>query len=333
MGHYQHLTTSERESILLKIGEGKSIRKIAKELGRSPSTISREIKRNTTKKKQYSPDAAFKRYRKCRKKCHKITIFSNEANRYVVQRLFLEEQWSPEQISHRLKEERNEVQCSFSTIYRGIYSGVLERDKLTHGQRGMARKLRHRGKTRHRKGTSETRGKIQISNHIEDRPENANNRTEIGHWEGDTVAGKQGSSCLITLADRCSRFLLAKKIPQKTASLVRDGMIELLKSVPDGRALSVTPDRGKEFALHNQVTEAMKGMPFYFPKPHAPWQRGTNENTNGLIREYCPKTVDMNSFDDSHFQTFIDKLNKRPRKCLGWKSPYEVFYDKVLHLT
>ena len=76
-----------------------------------------------------------------------------------------------------------------------------------------------------------------------------------------------------------------------------------------------------------------QGMPFYFPKPHAPWQRGTNENTNGLIREYCPKTVDMNSFDDSHFQTFIDKLNKRPRKCLGWKSPYEVFYDKVLHLT
>ena len=197
----------------------------------------------------------------------------------------------------------------------------------------MAGKLRHRGKTRHTKGKEETRGKIKISHPIEERPEEANQRTVVGHWEADTVAGIAGSSCLITLTDRCSRFLLIRKIPGKTAALVRDGIIEMLQSLPAGRALSVTPDRGKEFSYHEQVTEAMKGMPFYFPKPHAPWERGTNENTNGLIREYSPKSYDMNNFDDDYFQMVADKLNRRPRKCLGWRTPYEVFYDKVLHLT
>ena len=96
---------------------------------------------------------------------------------------------------------------------------------------------------------------------------------------------------------------------------------------------SVTPDRGKEFANHSQVSDTLDDLQFYFPKPHAPWERGTNENTNGLIREYCPKSVDMDSFDASYFDDFIVKMNRRPRKCLGWKSPEEVFYDTVLHLT
>jgi len=106
-----------------------------------------------------------------------------------------------------------------------------------------------------------------------------------------------------------------------------------LKSVPEGCALSVTPNQGKEFSLHEQVTKAMEGMPFYFPKSHAPWKKTTNENTNGLIREYCLKSIDMDSFDVIHFDTFIDKLNRRPRKCLVWKSSYEIFYSKMLHLT
>lgn len=333
MSHYHHLSTNERESILRMQGEGKSIRAMSRTLGRAASTISREIRRNEGQRRNYSPGEAEKRYRSCRKRCHKKTVFSNPAAKTLVQHLFLDEQWSPEQIENRLKQENNPIQVSFSTIYRGIYTGILERTKLSKGHRGIARKLRHRGKTRHKKGEQETRGKIKISNPIEQRPEEANNRSVIGHWEGDTVAGKTGSSCLITLTDRHSRYLLAKKIRKKTAALVRDGIIELFQSIPAEYVLSVTPDRGKEFSFHEQVTAAMNGLPFYFPKPHAPWERGTNENTNGLIREYCPKSVDMEKFNEAQIASFISKINRRPRKCLGWKSPFEVFFNTLLHLT
>lgn len=175
--------------------------------------------------------------------------------------------------------------------------------------------------------------KIVISHPIEERPEEAQRRTELGHWEADTVAGKTGSSYMVTLVDRKSRFLLGKRISRKAAAEVEEGMIALLISLPPELRRSVTPDRGKEFVAHPRISAALNDLPFYFPKPHAPWERGTNENTNGLIREYCPKSVDMNSFDASYFDDFIARLNLRPRKCLGWKSPAEVFYGSVLHLT
>lgn len=333
MSHYTHLNTEERESLLLGIGEGKSIREIAKELRRSPSTISRELKRNCKRRKEYSPSKATQNYHKRRKKCCRQRILKNETAKALVQRLFLEQQWSPEQIDNRLRLENNNIQVSYSTIYRSLYLGDLETKKLSHGQRGVARKLRHRGKTRHKKGNEERRGKITISHPIEERPKEAQERTELGHWEADTVAGKTGSSCMVTLADRKSRFLLGKRVSRKAAAEVEEGMIALLITLPPELRRSVTPDRGKEFANHPQISAALDNMPFYFPKPHAPWERGTNENTNGLIREYCPKSVDMDSFDALFFDEFIAKMNRRPRKCLGWKSPEEVFYDTVLHLT
>lgn len=332
MNHYHHLSIEERESILFMRGEGKGIRAIATALGRSASTISRELKRNQTKNK-YSPSQAEKKYRRRRKRCCRKKILAEPNAKAVVKRLFLEEQWSPEQIAKRLKAEGNAIHVSYSTIYRAIYARMLDEKKLSHGERGVVRKLRHRGKTRHRKGTEETRGKLKISNPIEERPQEANERSAFGHWEADTVSGKTGSSCMITLTDRKSRFLLLRKIPKKNSIFVRDGIIELLQQLPDDKVSSVTPDRGKEFSRHSEITEAMKGLPFYFPKPHAPWERGTNENTNGLIREYCPKSVDLETFDESHFTTFTAKLNRRPRKCLGWKSPYEVFFNVALHLT
>lgn len=333
MSHYRHLSIEERESLLLSIGEGKTLREIAKILRRSPSTLSRELKRNCEKKRDYSPEKATKNYHKRRKKCCRQRILKNTAAKALVQHLFLERQWSPEQIANRLKLEHNEIQVSYATIYRSIYLGDLETEKLSHGQRGVARKLRHRGKTRRRKGTEERRGKIAISHPIEERPEEAHRRTELGHWEADTVAGKTGSSCMVTLVDRKSRFLLGRRVSRKAAAEVEEGMIALLISLPPALRRSVTPDRGKEFVTHPRISAALNDLPFYFPKPHAPWERGTNENTNGLIREYCPKSVDMNSFDASYFDDFIARLNLRPRKCLGWKSPAEVFYGTVLHLT
>ena len=333
MSHYKHLSTEEREYLLRGIGAEKSIRAMANYLGRAPSTISRELKRNTRRNEEYSAAKAEKRYRMRRKNCCRQRKLKDPAIKSLVKRLFLEQQWSPEQIDHRLKLEENVIQVSYSTIYRSIYMGDLENGKLSHGNRGVVRKLRHHGKTRHKKGYEEARGKIKISHPIEERPLEAQLRSELGHWEADTVAGKTGSSCLITLADRKSRFLLGKRVSRKVAAEVEEGMIALLISLPLELRRSITPDRGKEFGTHCAISAALNNIPFYFPKPHSPWERGTSENTNGLIREYCPKSIDMDLYAEDYFANFIDKMNHRPRKCLDWKSPAEVFYGMVLHLT
>ncbi len=335
MSHYHHLSILEREKLLIMRTEGKSIRTIAKEIGRSASTISREIKRNRLSDQSYSAIAAQNEYSKRRKKCRRHKLLSNVALRETVARLFLKQQWSPEQISNRLRYENSEFKISYSTIYRAIYAGMFDTPEQRHstGNRGAVRKLRHRGKSRRRAGTIETRGKIVISNRIQERPKEAEERQIVGHWEADTVAGKTGSACLVTITDRCSRYLLAGKVAKKCSALVADKMISLLSDVPEWQRRSITPDRGKEFSKHNTVTMALNGLQFYFPDPHAPWQRGTNENTNGLLREYLPKSFDIALSSDRDIAHFVNKLNFRPRKCLNWKTPYEVFLNQVLHFT
>ncbi len=290
------------------------------------------MKRNSGKD-GYWPAEAEKKYLKRGKKCCRKQILDNPAVRAFVQQKILDEQWSPEQIANRAKLENSPYQVSYPTIYRAIYAGRLEFRKLSHGERGIARKLRHRGKIRRRKGEEETRGKLRISHPIEERPHAANDRSELGHWEADTVAGKTGSSCLITLTYRKSRLLLFLKIPKKTSVHVRDGLIRLLSAQPPELVRSITPDRGKEFAKHTEISTALNDVPFFFPPPHSPWMRGTNENTNGLIREYCPKSTDLESFNPAFLAAFTNKINLRPRKCLGWRSPFEVFFNQLLHLT
>lgn len=332
MSHYEHLSIKERESILKLRAEGKGIREISRAMNRNAGTISRELKRNGGKD-GYWPAEAEKKYRKRRKKCCRKRILDEPEIKSFVQHKIIDEQWSPEQIANRTKLENSVYQVSHPTIYRAIYAGRLETRKLSHGERGIARKLRHRGKTRRKKGEEETRGKLRISNPIEDRPPAANDRSEMGHWEADTVSGKTGSSCLITLTCRKSRMLLTLKIPKKTSAHVRDGMIQLLRALPPELVRSVTPDRGMEFAKHAEISAALNAVPFYFPPPHSPWLRGTNENTNGLIREYCPKSTDLETFVPSFFAAFTNKINLRPRKCLGWRSPFEIFFNQLLHLT
>ncbi|WP_430604856.1 IS30 family transposase [Enterococcus sp. DIV0125] len=331
MNHYNHLTILERENIFLFFNQGKSIRSIASLMKRSPSTISRELKRNT-KNTTYSPVLAQTIYSYRKQNCGRKLLLSNNRVWTIVRRLFVEEQWSPEEISHRLKSERTGIAISYTTIYRGIYNGLFETEPLSHGNRGLVRSLRHRGKTRHAKHHVERRGKIQISNTIHERPDSANDRSEIGHWEADTVAGKTGGACLVTLTDRRSRYLLGGKIEKKLSLFVKDKFIELFSSIHPSRVKSITPDRGKEFSKHSEITKALNGVPFYFPDPHAPWQRGTNENTNGLLREYLPKNKEMDSVTDETIDQYILKLNLRPRKCLHWKAPYEIFFGVTLHL-
>lgn len=186
-----------------------------------------------------------------------------------------------------------------------------------------------RCKARHTKDYVEKRGKIVISNDLSEYPYAATERSRLGDWEVDTVAGKKNGACLVTLADRKSRFLLSKKSDKKTSSLVRDAIVECLKGQP---LHSITPDRGKKFSKHAEVSAVLNDVPFYFPQPHQPWKRGTNENTNGLLREYFPKGVDLSKYSDEYIQSKVDELNKRPRKCLGFLTLYEVYYSTVLHL-
>lgn len=332
MSHYRHLSMNEREKILILYTERKSLHAISKAIGRSVSTVSRELKRNKGQNQAYSAIGAQEKYQKRRQKCKRTRLLANTELKETISRLFLEYQWSPEQIANRLAYEENAFKISYSTIYRAIYAGMLDIGKLSHGNRGVIRKLRHRGKTRRRKGTVETRGKIVISNRIQDRPKEADGRQVIGHWEADTVAGKTGSACLVTITDRCSRYLLAGKVVKRYSALVAEKMIALLSDLPKKKRKTITPDRGKEFSNHALVTESLN-LPFYFPDPHAPWQRGTNENTNGLLREYLPKSFDIALFSEEDIADFILKLNHRPRKCLAWKTPYEVFFNHALHLT
>ena len=330
MNHYKHFTIEEREKILFLRAQNKTISEIARVLSRNKSSVSRELSRNKDNSGNYSPSYAQKIYLQRRKCCGTKKLLLNPIIRDKVMELFLKHQWSPEQISERLKLESSEIRISYTTIYRGIYDGLLEEGKLSHGQRGVARKLRHRGKTRHKKGCNETRGKIQISNDIADRPAAAEKRERIGDWEADTVSGKTGKACLVTLTDRKSRFLLCKKVEKKSSEPATQAIISLLYKQP---CFTITPDRGKEFSRHKQITEALNNVPFYFPLPHHPWQRGSNENTNGLLREYFPKNTDISDVPDSHIAQYVFELNTRPRKCLDWKSPYEIYFNVSLHLT
>ena len=335
MSHYEHLSIDERESILKMRTLGKSIREISRELKRSVSTISRELSRNgSPKAHKYSANKAQEKYHIRRKRCHRKLLLSNERLRNKILNLFLQNQWSPEQIANRLALE-NKDKISFNTIYRAIHTGLMEEKGCyqTKGKFGLERKLRRKGKKPKPSSQDQKRGKFQISNPIEQRPLSATNRTRFGHWEADMVAGKKGAECLVTLVDRKSRFLLTKKCPKASAIDVQNAMVDLLAPFLNGKLRSVTPGRGKEFSNHLKTSQLLNCVPFYFPKPYSPWERGTNENTNGLIREYMPKYTCMSLFSDDVVESFVNKLNYRPRKCLGWKSPFEVFFQTLLHLT
>ena len=174
------------------------------------------------------------------------------------------------------------------------------------------------------------RNKATISRELRRNTKNGFYQPATAQRQGDTVAGKTGKACFVTLVERKMRFLVGGKSSAKRAADVNEVMLIALEGHP---VKSITPDRGKEFAKHAEVTEALEGVKFYFPPPHHPWERGSNENTNGLLREYFPKGQGITDIPDAYIQEMFDKLNRRPRKCLGYRTPYEVYYSKTLHLT
>ncbi|KRK73234.1 IS30 family transposase [Lacticaseibacillus nasuensis] len=327
MSHYYQLTAIERGRIESFIQLGLSFRQIATRLNRSVSTISREVHRCA---KEYKALSAHKDYLKRRQACHRHRIFEDKALCRAVLSAIQDNHWSPEQIVGNYQRIKGSSPCSFVTIYREIYRHNLGFPK-NHGARGIARKLRHRGKTRHKKGYVEKRGKIPISHKLAERPTEANTRSRIGDWELDTVVGRDGGDVLVTMIDRRSRLLLAQRASGRKALPVLETLKAMFAKIPHQILATITPDRGKEFRCHRDLTNEYN-VEFYFPNPHTPWARGSNENTNGLIREYIPKGTDIATISDDEINQMVWQINTRPRKMFDWKSALEVFWSEMFHL-
>lgn len=323
MSRYSHFTTKERESLLVLVKTGKKNCEIARILGRSPSTISRELRRNAESRESYSAIKAEEKYRDRRKNCVRKPKLTNQRYAEKVSEL-LSYYWSPEQIANRLMQENNEVRVSTCTIYRALEKGILSSK--------LRKVLRIKGKKRCGGRKKSACGHLDIEYTIHDRPATVKNRKQIGHWESDTVRGAKRSGCLATHTERKSRFLVMRKIPDRTAQTFTEATITAFHLIPANKMKSFTCDHGKEFSMHKELSEKL-GCKVYFADPHAPWQRGTNENCNGLIRQFFPKRTSFADVTQEDADRVAFLLNRRPRKSLGWKTPEEFFSKKLLHLT
>jgi IS30 family transposase len=318
----RYLSVAEREEISLGIARMEGVRGIARRLGRSASTVSREIDRNGGRAgyRAHRAEAAA-RERARRPKVAKLAEAGNVELREQVQARLLD-RWSPEQISARLVVEfpdRPQMRVSHETIYQSLYvqsRGALRRELTACLRTGRAlRKPRRRAQAR--------RGRVQGIVEISKRPAEADDRAVPGHWEGDLILGKGNKSAIGTLVERTSRFCMLLHLPDShDATAVRDGMITAIHTLPETLKRSLTWDRGTEMARHTEITLATD-LAIYFADPHSPWQRGSNENTNGLLRQYFPKGTDLSTHTTDHLTAVAAKLNDRPRKTLNWLTPKE----------
>ena len=317
MLRYTHLTQDERYQIhvLKKAGHDQS--EIASLLERNKSTICRELKRNRSQR-GYRPEQAQKLSRARllgRDNCRRI---SADTWTFADAKLTTM-QWSPEQICGYLK-DHGMPSVSHESIYRRIYA-----DKRAGGL--LHANLRCQKQRKKRYGNRERRGAIPNQVSIELRPAIVDGRTRFGDWEGDLVIGAGQQQALVTLNERKSRYTLIGKVVRKTAQSVSDTMISLLTPLSCW-VHTLTTDNGKEFSQHERIAARLDTQ-FYFAHPYCSWERGANENMNGLIRQYFPKKMSFDQITDSDIETVVYKLNHRPRKCLGFKTPHEVFMSQL----
>ena len=344
---YRRLSIREREKILAGIERGDSIRAIARELGRAPSTVKREIDTNlvgqhyTTQRRRsagrrrstpwrYSPHRAqLRAERKASRRTLARLAVDAELRQEVQNRL--EQEHSPEQIARRLRQDfpdRPEMWVSHETIYQALYvqgRGALRRDLHTRLRTGRA--LR-----RPRRTGEERRGRIPGMVSISQRPAEVADRAVPGHWEGDLIMGSTASNSAIgTLVERSTRYVMLLHLPDgHGADAVADAMVEAMSRLPDTLRRTLTWDQGGEMANHAQIAAAAD-LDIYFCDPHSPWQRGSNENTNGLLRQYFPKGTDLAVYQPDYLDHVAGKLNTRPRKTLDWKTPAEKLDHLLSH--
>lgn len=320
------LSLAEREEISRSLAAGHPIRRIAQLLGRAPSTISREISRNggqTSYRANCADDAAWKRAR--RPKTCKL-VDNPVLAEIVATKLQL--QWAPEQIAGWLKHTfpgDEDFQVSHETIYRSLFiqaRGALKKELLAH-----LRRPRIMRRSRHHTQKTDNHGRIKDTVSISERPAMVEDRAVPGHWEGDLLFGDRNSQ-IATLVERQTRYVMLVKVASKDTETVIDALIDNARELPQELYQSLTWDRGKELADHKRFTLATD-IDVYFCDPHSPWQRGSNENTNGLLRQYFPKGVDVSAYSQAQLNEVARKLNERPRKTLEYQTPAERFSQLV----
>jgi transposase, IS30 family len=316
--NYTQLTQEQRYQIsaLLKMGHNRT--EIATVIGTHKSTVSRELSRNQGQR-GYRPKQAHRMALHRRGRSRKR--ISAETWELIETKLRLD--WSPEQVSGWLI-RHHAIQVSHEWIYQHILA-----DKRAGGD--LHRHLRCQKKRRKRYGSYDRRGKMPNRVSIEERPAVVEERARIGDWEVDTIIGKRHRHAIVTLTERKSRLNLLAKVEQRTADQVGNAMIAVLQEVAD-RVHTLTADNGKEFADHERIAHALQAD-FFFAHPYAAWERGANENMNGLIRQYIPKTQDFATVTHADLMWIMNRLNHRPRKCLDFQSPFEVFFEQSVALT
>ncbi|MFC1684686.1 IS30 family transposase [Pseudomonadota bacterium] len=312
MSNYTQLTQEERYQIHALMKAGLNQIEIADILGRHKSTISRELRRNCGLR-GYRPNQAHRLSTERRQ--GKLRPRIATAHWALVQRL-LREDWSPEQISLWLADEKA-IQISHEWIYRYVLQ-----NKSLGGN--LHRHLRCQKQRRKRYGSYSRRGQLINRISIDERPAVVETRSRLGDWELDTIIGKGHKQAIVSLTERKSRLTLIHKVERKTANNVTQAILSMLKPIAH-RVHTLTSDNGKEFAGHETIAKTLKAK-FFFAHPYASWERGLNENTNGLIRQYFPKHRDFTTITQTEINQVMDKLNNRPRKCLGIKTPNQVFF-------
>ena len=318
MSNYKQLNQAQRYQIEILMKAGNNQKEIAELLGVSESTISRELKRNQGKK-GYRPKQAQIKADKRKKQAVKALKMTPALIVLIEARIRLD--WSPEQVSGQLKDELG-ILISHERIYQHIWADKRHGGTLyTH--------LRQCHKKRKKKyGSKDKRGQIRNRVSIDERPAIVAEKTRIGDWEIDTVIGQNHQGALVTIVDRVSKFTLIKKVDSKHAEVVTAATISLLQPYLD-KTLTITADNGKEFAGHETIKEQLSAN-VYFAHPYCSWERGLNENTNGLIRQYFTKGSSFESITDDQVEAVMNKLNHRPRKTLKFKTPHTVFFADTL---
>lgn len=323
------LRLDDRVEIRVGLERGWSYERIGAERGFHRSSIWREVEANGGRR-HYAPMKAHRRACLNRRRPKPTKLGSNQRLcGYVVDGL--ERLWSPQQIARKLHEEfpdDPEMRVSHETIYESLY--VQGRGEL---RRELAACLRSGRATRRPRGHAERRGRIPGMVNISERPAEVEDRAVPGHWEGDLILGKDGKSAVGTLVERSTRFVMLLHLPKgRTAEDVREAMTAKILTLPAALRRSITWDQGKELAEHARFS-VDTGIDVYFCDPHSPWQRGSNENTNGLLRQYMPKGISLRRFSPADLEAIADSLNGRPRETLGWMTPSEKLNEVLVALT
>ncbi|MHC4717355.1 MAG: IS30 family transposase [Planctomycetota bacterium] len=325
---YTHLTPKERYFIYHMTMAGWSAARIGRTIGRHRGTIGRELRRNTTWWGHYLDDyaqgkAAHRRRQACRRRCTDDAALMTHVERK------LQAKWSPEQIAGRLKMAPPTAlvgkSISHATIYRWLWADPDRAERLRAHLRVAWRKRRKRY------GKPSKRGQIPNRVPIDERPAVVNGRGRLGDWEGDTIFGKARTGCVVTNVDRASRYLVTRRLDRALAQAVEDGLYDAMRRMPPEKRKTETVDNGREFSRHEAIADRL-GLEVYFAHAYSAWERGTNENTNGLLRQYLPKSRDFESLTDFELASYTWQLNNRPRKCLNYRTPAEVFHRRDVAL-